>query len=216
MAAITPSTISSRTMNIRCAFGRKRDSKTRPRYSCVIPRSRPWPTASTTVTPTCPVSSSTASMASSTRSRSTIASTLITTYRAKLARAKLARSRHDRVRPRRLPSKCPPRGGWGIGTGPPRHAARARACRATRRRGSRWRAPAPPALTVEVQGELGRVRAEPHDVDLVRALVLDPGADQLLGEDAACKQELVVGLERVQGLAERPGNLCHVAVRLLE
>ena len=60
------------------AFGRKRDSNTRPRYSCVIPRSRPWPTASTTVTPTWPVCSSTASITVSTRSRRTTASTLVT------------------------------------------------------------------------------------------------------------------------------------------
>ena len=42
------------------------------------PRWRPWPTASTTVTPTWPVCSSTASMTVSTRSRTTTASTLIT------------------------------------------------------------------------------------------------------------------------------------------
>ena len=33
------------------AFGRNRDSNTRPRYSWVIPRWRPWPAASITVTP---------------------------------------------------------------------------------------------------------------------------------------------------------------------
>src|SRR6266516_2583826 len=66
----------SSTTNVRSAFGRKRDSKTRPRYSCVIPRWRPCPTASITVTPTWPVCSSTASITISTRSRSTTASTL--------------------------------------------------------------------------------------------------------------------------------------------
>src|SRR5207248_9229589 len=67
----------SSTTNVSSAFGRKRDSNTRPRYSCVIPRSRPWPTASTTVTPTWPVCSSTASITISTRSRRTTASTLV-------------------------------------------------------------------------------------------------------------------------------------------
>src|SRR5690348_7658240 len=77
IAATTAAAISSSTMNVSRAFGRKRDSNTRPRYSCVTPRWRPWPIASTTVTPTWPVSSSTASITVSTRSRMTMASTLI-------------------------------------------------------------------------------------------------------------------------------------------
>ena len=60
---------------ISSAFGRNRDSKMRPRYSCVTPRWRPCPIASITVTPTCPVSASTASITVSTRSRITTAST---------------------------------------------------------------------------------------------------------------------------------------------
>src|SRR3954452_16292266 len=67
--------MSSSTTKTSSAFGRKRDSKMRPRYSCVIPRWRPWPTASITVTPTCPVASSTASITVSMRSRITTAST---------------------------------------------------------------------------------------------------------------------------------------------
>src|SRR5215475_6146766 len=78
IASTTAGATSSSTMNVRRAFGRKRDSKTRPRYSWVTPRWRPWPIASTTVTPTWPVSSSTASITVSTRSRITTASTLIT------------------------------------------------------------------------------------------------------------------------------------------
>src|SRR6185295_10949803 len=77
IAATTASTFSSSTTKIRSAFGRKRDSNTRPRYSCVTPRSRPCPTASSTVTPTWPVSSSTASITVSIRSRSTTASTFV-------------------------------------------------------------------------------------------------------------------------------------------
>src|SRR6266542_1492700 len=142
-APTTPAARSFSTTKISRALGRKRDSKTRPRYSCVIPRCRPWPTASITVTPTWPVASSTASITVSTRSRMTTASTLII----------------------RVP------------------------------------------LRVEVQGELGRMRAKPNDVDLVLPLVVDPGADQLFAEDAALEQELVVGLERVQRACERVRHL---------
>src|SRR5918994_257744 len=78
IAATTPPAISSATTKVRTAFGKNRDSKVRPRYSCVIPRWRPCPIASTTVTPTWPVCSSTASITVSTRSRITTASTLIT------------------------------------------------------------------------------------------------------------------------------------------
>src|SRR5262249_10203629 len=52
IARTTASTFSSSTMKMSSAFGRKRDSKMRPRYSCVTPRCRPCPTASITVTPT--------------------------------------------------------------------------------------------------------------------------------------------------------------------
>src|SRR4029077_6160262 len=62
IAATTCSARASSTSEARGAFGKKRDSNVRPRYSCVPPRSRPWPIASTTVTPTWPVSSSTASI----------------------------------------------------------------------------------------------------------------------------------------------------------
>ena len=60
------------------------------------------------------------------------------------------------------------------------------------------------------------MRAEPHEVDLVLALVVDPGADQVLAEHAALEQELVVRLERVERLVERARNLRDLAVRLLE
>ena len=38
IASTTAGASSSRTTNVSCAFGRKRDSNTRPRYSCVTPR----------------------------------------------------------------------------------------------------------------------------------------------------------------------------------
>ena len=52
IASTTASARASSTTKTSSAFGRKRDSKTRPRYSCVMPRCRPCPTASRTVTPT--------------------------------------------------------------------------------------------------------------------------------------------------------------------
>lgn len=55
------------------------------------------------------------------------------------------------------------------------------------------------SLHIEVQLELPRVGAEPDRVYL-RAFVLDPDIDHILGEDASLKQELVICLERVNGL----------------
>src|SRR5204862_343429 len=62
IVATTRSACSSATTKTSSAFGRNRDSNTRPRYSCVMPCCRPCPTASITVTPTWPVCSSTASI----------------------------------------------------------------------------------------------------------------------------------------------------------
>ena len=98
--ATTSSAMPSATTKTSSAFGRKRDSKTRPRYSCVTPRSRPWPIASITVTPTWPVASSTASITVSIRSRMTTASTLssITSHRSS-----------SRTTSRRMPCRRPRR-----------------------------------------------------------------------------------------------------------
>lgn len=43
--------------------------------------------------------------------------------------------------------------------------------------------------------------------NLVRALEVDPGLDEVLGEDSAREQELVVVLEGNERLFERTGNL---------
>src|SRR6185503_841282 len=99
IAATIRSASASSTTNVRSAFGRKRDSNVRPRYSWVTPRSRPWPIASTTVTPTWPVSSSTASITVSTRSRITTASTLITARRLGSRDEGAAPLEEDRVAP---------------------------------------------------------------------------------------------------------------------
>src|SRR5690348_977189 len=65
---------------------------------------------------------------------------------------------------------------------------------------------------VVVQGELGRVRPEADDIDLVLALVGDPGADQVLAEDAPAREELVVALERIERLPERARHLRDPAI----
>src|SRR5262249_57501612 len=49
--AATSAASSSATMKISSALGRNRDSNTRPRYSCVIPRSRPCPPPPPTLPP---------------------------------------------------------------------------------------------------------------------------------------------------------------------
>ena len=44
---------------------------------------------------------------------------------------------------------------------------------------------APQVLNIVVQTELVRMRTEPQFIDLVDALVLDPRADDVFGEDVA-------------------------------
>src|ERR1022692_3165714 len=62
-------------------------------------------------------------------------------------------------------------------------------------------------LDVVVELELVRVRAEPDGVDLGGALVGDPRLDQVRGEHAAVEQVLVIGLQGVQPLVQRPRHL---------
>src|SRR5439155_9818831 len=56
---------------------------------------------------------------------------------------------------------------------------------------------------VEVQRELHRSRPEPHRVQLLLHLVLEPGPDHVLGEDVALEQELVVALQLAERLLQR-------------
>src|SRR5436305_11185285 len=65
----------------------------------------------------------------------------------------------------------------------------------------------PAGLHVVIQRELPRMRPQADRVDLLGALVLDPRLDDVLCEDAALQQELVVGLERVQCLTQRAGHV---------
>src|SRR5438132_1601683 len=60
---------------------------------------------------------------------------------------------------------------------------------------------------VVVEGEFRGMRPQPDDVDLVLALPVDPGADQLLAEDVVLQQEVVVRLERVERLREGARHL---------
>src|SRR6266851_9447015 len=65
---------------------------------------------------------------------------------------------------------------------------------------------------VVVEGELRGMWPQTYNVGLVLALVIDPGADQLLAEHARRGEELVIPLERVERLAERSRNLGDAAV----
>src|SRR5262245_17239143 len=81
-------------------------------------------------------------------------------------------------------------------------------CSATPRRPSWSRTGvAGDALDVVVHVELPRVRAESKLVDLVLPLVGEPRVDDVLGEYAPGEQEVVVGLQRREGLVERARNL---------
>ncbi len=53
-------------------------------------------------------------------------------------------------------------------------------------------------LNIEVQVKLVGVGAKADLVHLALALVLDPGGDQVFGEDAAFEKEFVVRLERIE------------------
>src|SRR4029079_12052607 len=106
---------------------------------------------------------------------------------------------------------------------PPSRAPGSRTSRCGRRSPPR-RSPRPPpspsprasGSAIEVERELRRMRAQPHGVDLVLALVRDPGPDQALVEDAVLREELVVVLQRVERLVQRAGHLRDAAVVLEE
>lgn len=53
-------------------------------------------------------------------------------------------------------------------------------------------------LDVVVQLELVRVRPQANRIHLVRALVIDPGFDQIGGENPSCLQVLVVRFEGIE------------------
>ncbi|MEN3270424.1 MAG: hypothetical protein V7646_7318, partial [Pseudonocardia sp.] len=55
-----------------------------------------------------------------------------------------------------------------------------------------------PRLEVVVEHELPGVRAQADLVDLLGPLVVEPGVDQVVGEDAALDEEVVIGLQGVQ------------------
>ena len=67
---------------------------------------------------------------------------------------------------------------------------------------------------VEVQLELVRVRTELDRLDLLGALEVDPGLDEVLGEDPALEQELVVLLQRIEDGGQGGRDLRDVGVLL--
>ena len=78
-----------------------------------------------------------------------------------------------------------------------------------------WRGPRPligvGAAQVTIRSQvvvhlvLVGMRVGAHRGDLVGLLVLQPGVDEILGEDVALGEELVVLAQRVQGGLERAG-----------
>ena len=67
---------------------------------------------------------------------------------------------------------------------------------------------------IEVHLELVGVRAEADRVDLVLALPLDPRLDEVLGEHATLKQEVVVDLQGAEHLGQRAGDRLDLGVLL--
>src|SRR5690606_31253307 len=63
---------------------------------------------------------------------------------------------------------------------------------------------------VVVERELPGVGTEAHLVDLVGPLVGDPRVDEVVGEDAAGLEEVVVGLQAVEHRLQRAGHLRHL------
>src|SRR5262245_66514782 len=53
-------------------------------------------------------------------------------------------------------------------------------------------------LDVEVQRELVGVRPEPHSIELVFTLVLEPGLDEVRREDITLQEKVVIPLEVVE------------------
>src|SRR5262245_44345421 len=74
--------------------------------------------------------------------------------------------------------------------------------------------PSGPRSDVEVERELPRMRPQADRVDLVLALVVDPGLDEVTREHVALEQERMVVLEVVEDDVERARELLDLA-RLL-
>src|SRR5262249_46352057 len=64
---------------------------------------------------------------------------------------------------------------------------------------------------VEIEGELIGMGPQAQGLDLLLALVPDPGVDDVVGEDLALEQELVVASEHLQGVLQRVRRLGHLA-----
>src|SRR6267378_8463892 len=71
----------------------------------------------------------------------------------------------------------------------------------------RGAAPSNGGSDIEVERELHRRRPQPHRVQLLLHLVLEPGVDHVLGENVALEHELMVPLQLVERLLERARHL---------
>src|SRR6185312_7325061 len=58
---------------------------------------------------------------------------------------------------------------------------------------------------IEIHLKLQRMRAHPKRSNLLLTLVADPAINQLLAEDIALQQEVVIGFEGFQRLLQRTG-----------
>src|SRR6266513_1591248 len=67
-----------------------------------------------------------------------------------------------------------------------------------------------PRSSVVIEEELIWMGTQRHRVDILHALHLEPGVDQVLREDAAVEQEGMIGLERLQRLEQASRRVLHV------
>ncbi len=64
----------------------------------------------------------------------------------------------------------------------------------------------PKTLNIVIKHELVGVRTQANGIHFLRPFVVDPFLDQVLGEDPALQQVLVVIFQGVQGLRQRGGD----------
>ena len=65
-------------------------------------------------------------------------------------------------------------------------------------------------LDIEIQGEFPGMRSEPDGIDLILALVLQPGLDHILGKHIAPEQKIMILLQGIERLVQRPRHRFHL------
>src|SRR5262249_49116269 len=63
---------------------------------------------------------------------------------------------------------------------------------------------------IEVQGEFMGMGSEPNRIDLLLALVVKPGLYHILGKYIPPKQKVVILLQRIECLIQRPRHRLHL------